>query len=72
MKKLKFFVKVFYEKKLFLNNIFLRWLMSEYFYIILFFFQVRNIFVKIEFRDFDDENVKFLKVLVMFLVKFYL
>lgn len=72
MKKLKFPVKVSYEKKPFSNNIPLRRLMSEHFYTILFLLQARNISVKIEFRDSDDENAKPLKVSVMFSVKFHL
>ena len=34
--------------------------------------QARNISVKIEFRDSDDENAKPLKVSVIFSVKFHL
>ena len=46
--------------------------MSERFHTILLFLQARNISVKIEFRDSDDENAKPLKVSVIFSVKFHL
>lgn len=43
--------------------------MNECFYAIILLLQARNISVKIEFRDSDDENAKPLKVSVIFSIK---